>query len=190
MSVPVGKRRISEMEFFSNAIRMRKDITMMLLRNFGCKERARDLKLPHGLKIMNSVDREALLDILDRWNAGGEVLVQYPQWLLSHFRDSLLQLLRDLMMQITAANSIYPTMLIEAEERRLLQNKAICTCECLLQELNHIASVLPVDANNILRFVEMADREVALLKGWRKSDNKFFRRFRQQIAGKEEGRSL
>jgi len=135
MSVPVGKRRISEMEFFSNAIRMRKDITMMLLRNFGCKERARDLKLPHGLKIMNSVDREALLDILDRWNAGGEVLVQYPQWLLSHFRDSLLQLLRDLMMQITAANSIYPTMLIEAEERRLLQNKAICTCECLLQVL-------------------------------------------------------
>ena len=178
------------MEFFSNALRMRRDITMMLLRNFGCKERARNLKLPHGLKIMHSADRDALLEILDRWNAGGDVLVQYPQWLLSHFRESLLQLLRDLVMHITAANSIYPTMLIEAEERRLLQNKAICTCECLLQELNHIADVLPVDANKIQPYIYMCDREVQLLKGWRKSDNKFFRRFRQQIAGKEEGRPL
>lgn len=178
------------MEFFANATRMRRDITMMLLRNFGCKERSRDLKLPHGLKIMNDADKEALLDILDRWNAGGDVLVEYPQWLLSHFRSSLLMLLRNLMMQITAANSIYPTSLREAEERRSMQNQAICTCECLLQELEHIASILPIDANKIKPFIYMCDREVQLLKGWRKSDNKFFRRFRKDAVGKEEGQSL
>jgi len=129
MSVPVGKRRISELEFFANAVQMRREITMCLLRNFGAKDRIRDL------------------------------------------------LLRSLILQITAANSIYPNSLREAEERRSIQNRAICTCECLLQELGYIATILPVDANKIERFVDMADREVALLKGWRKSDNKFFRRF-------------
>lgn len=178
------------MEFFSNATKMRRDITMMLLRNFGCKERSRDLKLPHGLKIMNEADKELLLDILEKWNAGSEILVQYPQWLLSHFRDNVLELLRDLMRHIVSANTIYPTSLREAQERRTEQNKAICACECLLQELEHIASILPVDANKLKGFVYMCDREIQLLKGWRKSDNKFFRRFRQETAGKKEGQSL
>lgn len=177
MSVPVGKRRLSELEFFANAVRLRREMTMVLLRNFGCKDRSRDLKLPHGVKIMSGPDRETLLELLEKYNAGGEVLVQYPQWLLSHFRESLLGLLRDLVMQITAANSIYPTSLAEAEERRAEQNRAICTCEKLLQEMEHVSQVLPVDANRLRQFVEMCDREVALLKGWRKGDNKFVRRY-------------
>lgn len=48
MSVPVGKRRISELAFFDNAVQMRREITMCLLRNFGAKDRLRDLKMPHG----------------------------------------------------------------------------------------------------------------------------------------------
>lgn len=32
---------------------------------------------------------------------------------------------------------------------------------------------LPVDVNKYLRFAEMIQTEINLLKGWRKSDNKF-----------------
>ena len=34
---------------------------------------------------------------------------------------------------------------------------------------------LPVNADKYLRFGELIEKEIALLKGWRKSDNKFKR---------------
>lgn len=180
MGVPVGKRRLSEMMFFHNAIKLRKEITMMLLRNFGVKERARDFQLPRGTKILNDKDKEVLVSLLDKYNIGGDLLFTYPQWLLSHFRESLLILLRDLMMNITCANSIYPVCIEELHERRLYQDKAICICECILQELNHLADVLPVDANKLIPFIDLTDNEVGLLKRWRKSDNKFLKKIQNK----------
>ena len=32
--------------------------------------------------------------------------------------------------------------------------------------------VLPIDAEKYMRYVDMIEREIALLKGWRKADNK------------------
>lgn len=43
----------------------------------------------------------------------------------------------------------------------------------LTQELQYAIETLPVDVNKYLRFAEMIQTEINLLKGWRKSDNKF-----------------
>jgi len=39
--------------------------------------------------------------------------------------------------------------------------------------LQYAIETLPVDVNKYLRFAEMIQTEINLLKGWRKSDNKF-----------------
>ena len=60
-----------------------------------------------------------------------------------------------------------------------MQNAAIGNCEQLLQEFQYIIEVLPVNANKYLRFVDMIEREIALLKGWRKSDNRILKRIKE-----------
>ena len=58
-------------------------------------------------------------------------------------------------------------------ERRVQQDLAIGQCYRLVQELQYAIETLPVDVNSFLRFGEDIQREIDLIKGWRKSDNKF-----------------
>ena len=44
-----------------------------------------------------------------------------------------------------------------------------------MQELQYAIETLPVDVNKYSRFGEMIQTEINLIKGWRKSDNKFKR---------------
>jgi hypothetical protein len=81
-------------------------------------------------------------------------------------------LLRNLLWNITAGNTIYPTNPDEAAERRRYQTAAIISCEQLLQEMHYCEDVLPVPASKFLPYVEQIEFEIKLLKGWRKANNK------------------
>ena len=75
------------------------------------------------------------------------------------------------------ANSIYPNSIEEYNLRREFQNRAIGLCFSLINELQYLLEVLNVDGDNYLNYYEMIREEVALIKGWRKSDNKFKKKF-------------
>ena len=81
--------------------------------------------------------------------------------------------LREITKEVYIANSIYPTCYEELVQRRLHQDEAIGQCYRLTQELQYAIETLPVDVNIFLRFGESIQKEVNLIKGWRKSDNKF-----------------
>lgn len=171
MSVPKNKRSLSELEFFHNALMLRKEMTELLLRDFGIKDKVRTpAKEPFILK-MEKDDQHVMLELFEKYHVT-ELSEQYPMWLIETFRNNILDILHDLIMNITAANTIYPVYESELLERRNLQNRAIGNCEQLLQEMQYVISVVPVNANKYMRYVEMIDKEIALLKGWRKSDNK------------------
>lgn len=55
-------------------------------------------------------------------------------------------------------------------------NNAIAECYVLKQEINYIIRTLPVDKNKFKRFGEAIDRQIALYKGVRQSDNRFLRK--------------
>jgi hypothetical protein len=48
----------------------------------------------------------------------------------------------------------------------------------MLQELQYTIEILPVNINKYIRFVEDIEKEIKLLKGWRKKDNKFKKSFK------------
>ena len=75
------------------------------------------------------------------------------------------------MNNIVAANSIYPITIEEVNYRRVLQDKAIANCEQLFQELTYLADMLPISLIKIEPYADVIDKEIALLKGWRKSTN-------------------
>ena len=178
MSVPVSKRTLSDLEFFKNANQLRLSITNLLLRDFALKDKVRNLQVLAGMRGMTPEDTQILADIADKYGFKQPVLERYPHWLIDYFRDNLLTLLRSLIQNITAANTIYATTEYEYNERRSYQNKAIIVCEQLLQEFQYIIHVIPVDIERFMPYVEMIEKEIALLKGWRKSDNRILKQIK------------
>ena len=151
MSVVKNKRSLSRLEFYKNARKLRLDLTNWLLRDFGIRDRVYKIK-----------DDEELEKTL---------VAQYPKWFVDHARESVLTILTNLMLNITAANSIYPINMMEVDIRRGLQDKAIANCEQLMQQLIYCADVMPLQVSKLEPYAEAIDKEIALLKGWRKSTN-------------------
>jgi hypothetical protein len=162
VSVIKSKRSLSKLEFYHNARVMRRDITALLRHDFGIHSRGNAKKTDPNLPA----------DFYDE-----------------DIRDlavSIKAILRDLMMNITGGNTIYPATLEDAKLRRHYQNEAIINCEQLQQEFLFCEDTLPVRASAFAPYVEKIELEVKLLKGWRKSTNKFENDIKQKEAGKKE----
>jgi hypothetical protein len=150
MSVIKNKRGLSKLEFYHNARRMRAELTLLTLRDFGVHS--------GGKKFME--------------DTGSRQPEDYYDELLTEFSGNVRMLLGNLMLNITAANTIYPVNADEIQRRRNYQNGAIVNCEQLLQEILFCEDVLPVKASKFLPYIEKIEYEIKLLKGWRKSNTK------------------
>jgi hypothetical protein len=158
MAVLKNNRNLSKLEFYHNARTLREDITNLLLRDFGVRDKVRKIKTEENLEVT--------------------IIEEYPDWLITFFRQSIINLLRSLMMNIMAGNTIYPVTLEELAERRKYQTAAIINCEQLLSEMTYCADVLPVELNKFLPYVDKIAFEIKLLKGWRKSSNELARKIK------------
>ena len=187
MSVPVSKRSISEYAFYSNAVAIREELTVWILRDFGVKDRFRELSLAAKKVRMSEDDRRALAEILDRNNMSDKICESYPDWWVAMRRASLDSLAQELVLNVSEAYEIYATCLAEWEYRRVLQDKAIACVHRLLEELQFTLRILyktgGVDVNRHMKLVKLCSDEIALLKGWRKQGNEIKNRLlRQDVA--------
>ena len=62
-------------------------------------------------------------------------------------------------------------------------DEAIAQCYVLKQELQYIISTLPVDINKYERVAVEIDRQIALYKGVRQSDNRLLKQKQNKAAG-------
>lgn len=171
MSVLKSKRKPSQFEVFHHLYKMRRDITDLLLRDFGYsyeKAEKRLLRRFNGREYreLNETEREHLDKIKQRLDA-------FDDWFIYDQRQTIVNCLREITKEVYIANSIYPTCREELIQRRLHQDEAIGQCYRLVQELQYAIETLPVDVNTFMRFGQMIQTEINLIKGWRKSDNKF-----------------
>ncbi len=125
MSVPKSKRSLSDMEFYRTAIELRIKVSEFLLRDFGAKPKVRTLQNLQEAHKMSDEDAKTLSDLMDKYNLGDRVLETFPEWWIEQRRLKLDEILSDLLIAIRKANSIYPQTMIEYEERRLNQTRAI-----------------------------------------------------------------
>lgn len=173
MSVLKAKRKSSQFEVFHHFYKTRKEITDLLLRDFGYDlERAekRVAKLFGGKPYEELTPEEKVR--YDKLKAKNEA---FDNWFIEDERKCIVDCLREIAKEVFTANNIYPTVMEELVERRLCQDRAIGQCYRLTQELQYAIETLPVDVNKYLRFADMIQTEINLIKGWRKSDNKFKR---------------
>jgi len=78
----------------------------------------------------------------------------------------------NLMSELVAANSIYPTDEAELEQRRFHQNNAIVACEQIVEHIHFMVETLDtVSIDDFKILGDMLFKEVNLIKKWR-SKNK------------------
>ena len=179
MSVLARKRKLSELKFYDNAIRLRRSMIYLLMRDLGAKRGVRDIKWM--TKDMPPQDAELLLAVAER-NGLKRFEADWPSWVIEKLRNNIWTLLTDMMTAITRAYTIFATSKAEADERRINQDRAIACCESLLKELELAIDILPVDANKYKQQVKIITEEIMLLKGWRKAGNKKIKELEEQEA--------
>jgi hypothetical protein len=144
---------------------MRKELTVLLLRDFGI----------HSRKHCNVENHQAVEE-------------GYYDELQEEFSKTIRQLLRNMILNITAANTIYPVSQDELTLRRRYQTGAIINCEQLHQEVLYCQDVLPVKASMFVPYIEQVELEIKLLKGWRKSNNKLAEQIAAKLKKEEEAK--
>lgn len=164
MSVIKSKRSLSKLEFYHNARKLRKELTLLTLRDFGIHSRGNTFKEQTG-----SQQPEGFYDEL-----------------LAEFSENIRKLLRNMILNITAGNTIYPYNQDELLLRRRYQTGAIINCEQILQEILYCEDVIPVKISKFVPYIEKIEFEIALLKGWRKSNSKILQRIEEKQRKKEE----
>ena len=163
------------MEFYHNAIKLRLMITEFLLKDFGIKSRRRNLEFAKDVYDIEDEDVEEIENILSAYDLKNSFIDNFPTWLIDKERDYFMDLLRSLMKNICSANTIHITNKEEYYMRRNYQTQAICDCENLLQEMQYIIYVTHPNVEKYMPYVDIIEKEIALLKGWRKSDNKIMK---------------
>lgn len=171
MSVLKNKRKASQFEVFHHLYKMRREITDLLLRDFGYSFEKADKRLARmfggrNYPELTEADQERYDRLKTKYDA-------FDEWFIYDERQVIVDCLREITKEVFIANSIYPTCMEELIQRRLHQDEAIGHCYRLTQELQYAIETLPVDVNTYLRFGEMIQTEINLIKGWRKADNKF-----------------
>lgn len=170
MSVLERKRSKSSLQALYDAQKMRTDITKVLLKDFGYKPKVRTVESLAKQYRMSERDAQVYLGIADKYGIAS-ILEEFPYWCISDMRESIINCMREMSHHITIANSIYPNSIYECDVRREHQDIAIAECEFLLQEFQYVLRVIPLDANKLMPLVKKVEKEIALLKAWRKSDN-------------------
>ena len=103
----------------------------------------------------------------------GDVFVStHKTWLIQIFRDKLIDTTFELMEHVNTANDIHPITLVEFDERRLLQDKAIADCYHISHILQQAIKYLYIQPSKIENLVGLIKMEIKLLRGWRKSEYK------------------
>ena len=174
MSVPKNKRSLSQFEVYEQAMKLRTIMTNLLLKDFGVKNRIKDLKLI-SKDMPPKLAREIEVIIESYYIDDPKVRLEYPLWFLEKERDVIDDFLIVLVHSILQANKIYISTKEEYTERRLLIDKAIYTCHSILLELCFVSDVLHIPISKMENYIKMIDVEISYLKKWRQSDNRFLK---------------
>lgn len=178
MSVLKANRKPSPFEVEHHAYKVRTVITDLALRNFGLKEYEERPK-PEAYSKWNQQQKDGYDRCVKKRRERYEAFVE---WFIPDEQKAIIQITRDMVHEIFLANEICPQFISECDERRIHQDLALGHCENLIQELQYIITTLPVNIEKYENITNMIMQEQALIKGWRKSDNKI----RKSILNREK----
>ena len=182
-SVPLSERNLSQMEFWKNANALEKELAFIVMKDFGIKPRMKDANFFSKTYNMQEEDAAKFNALCEQYKIT-RVTEDYPTWIMDYHRRRILELLTSMKENIRCANEVYPYYREEYITRREYQNEAIRCCGKLYDAFTTVKNTLSIDPDKYMDVVEKIERERALLKGWRKSDNRIMAQIRKREQGK------
>ena len=174
MSVPKGKRKESKFEAQHHFYRLRAEVTNLMLLDFGFSEEKYRKHIERYRE--THAQAENVDEVVARYQKKCD---SFKKWFIDRECDAVLEILRRIESEFTAGNSIYPSetpaKVMEFCERRKHIDEAIAQCYVLKQELQYVISSLPVNINKYERLSVDIDKQIALYKGVRQSDNRLLK---------------
>ncbi len=170
MSVPKGKRTKSYIEFYTEAYKLHNDLLKYLLNDFGIKKSSYEYNIFMNRIKMSKEDGELFKEIVNKY--GIEIESDYCMYIVFHYRDNIINLLDDMVDDITRAYSIFPNTEGDWEMKRRYQNQAINNLNVIKTKLTIVIKSLPVNFERYVSFVGLIDDEIKRLKQWRGDCNK------------------
>lgn len=172
MSVPKNKRTISEVAFFDQAYKVEENVIKYVLSDFGTTMRYRDLNVFTFKAKMDPDDKEAFKEMVDKYHLNVES--SYPEYIFDYYRKCILEQCSELISLISKAYTMYPNSAFEFNTKRQYQTDAISVCYDMKHTLQ--IAIKLFNSNHLEKFVPIVndiDKEIELLKTWRKDSNKF-----------------
>ena len=170
-------RKETKFEVMDNMLDIWKQVTELSFRGFG-KQKRKKPKIP---KNFDEWSEKSQNDWIANTN---ERTLRQEQWDMNFINNETQvvdNICRKIVQLIDQANTMVPQTIMEFDQKRLWQDEAIGLCNNLKQELNHIADTIPCNKNFLAIQTDSIDKEINLLRGWRKSFNKN----REEIISKE-----
>lgn len=163
MSVPKGRRTISEVSYFSFAYKVIEKVIKYILSDFGTTKTYRDLHVFTNKAKMSHEDKEKFEELVTKYNLDLET--SYTKYVFSYFRRSILANCRELVSLISKAHTIYPNSMYEYNVRPQYQTDAISTC----YDMKHMIQIAIkiFNSNNLEKFIHIINdinTEIGYLK--------------------------
>ena len=175
MTVVKSKRNASKFEVVVQAEIVANNIVHFSWRRFGIKTPVKD-----GRRAFEECIRQNC-----RTGAPGEA--ERAEKALEMMVQKTVKAAENMQNMVTAANTLYPISLHECDIRRDYQNRAIAECQIIKNTMQRISKMYVVNMNQFTRYTNIVDREMKLIKGWRKADT---RHLRSKYEGKSQGQPL
>lgn len=119
---------------------------------------------------MQAVQKELILYLMDDFGITRNTNLGEAQFLDLKFQR-VINLCSDIVGDLHRANDLFVTNMMECEQRRLYQDKAIANCDVLKQELQSVIDVISgLNINKYKISIKLIDKELVLIKSWRKAD--------------------
>lgn len=180
MTVLSKNRSISKYQFYMNAVYLRKSIVFFCLRDFGVKPKVRSPTYFFD-NTWSEEDKDTLIKLFHDHDYK-KIEGTYPYWLIEMYRNRLISLANTLVENIIAAYSIFSFTIEEAYLRRNMQDLAIAACYNIKATFELMVDTITLNNQTMLEFVKKIDEEIALLKGWRKQNNKLIAKMQTQFS--------
>lgn len=119
---------------------------------------------------MQGVQKELILYLMDDFGITRNASLGEARFLGLKFRR-VINICSDIVGDLHRANDLFVTNMMEYEQRRLYQDKAIANCDVLKQELQSVIDVISgLNINKYKISIKLIDKELVLIKSWRKAD--------------------
>ena len=171
MSVLKAFRNLSSLEYYRNAVRIRKVLENYLMHDF-----FRKVLHSHLMSVEKEfppLEKQYISNLYEKYYDKRIFEIETPKGYIDYERAYLIDICRDMCQSIVTANSIYigkNADMANLTNRKQYQQRALSDCYKLLEELYEMQEMYPTDLNDLTKLIALLDSEYDLLTGWIKSD--------------------